>query len=161
ERDREAGVAQAPERGEERLDLGRREDRGRLVQDQDAHRADERAHHLDPLLLADRQLLDPPVGADLEPEPRRGFLEEPARARAAASEGGGPARARWARTPPRRQRMGFSPMVRLGTSVKGGGTIRTPASAASRGDAGGSGRPPRSTVPESGRRSPAATPISV
>ena len=52
---------------EELVDLARREHRGRLVEDQDVGLAEERLQQLDPLLLADREVLDLGVGVDAEP----------------------------------------------------------------------------------------------
>ena len=43
------------QRHEQAVDLGRRQHRGRLVEDQDAHAAKQRLDDLQPLLLADRQ----------------------------------------------------------------------------------------------------------
>jgi hypothetical protein len=54
-----------------RLDLLGREHCGRLVHDQDPGAAIEQLQDLDALLLADRQLPDPGVGIDLQPEARR------------------------------------------------------------------------------------------
>ena len=57
--------------------LLRREDGGRLVEDQDLGAAIERLQDLDPLLDPDRQVADLGVGVDLEPE-LRGQVADPA-----------------------------------------------------------------------------------
>ena len=57
----------ARERDEQPLRLLRREDRGGLVEDQDARLAVERLQDLDPLLLTDRELPDPRVRVDRHP----------------------------------------------------------------------------------------------
>ena len=59
EDDRPALVGHAPQHPEQGLGLLRRQDRGRLVEDEDAGVAGQRLEDLDPLLLADRQLPHP------------------------------------------------------------------------------------------------------
>ena len=51
---------------EQRVALGRRQDRGRLVENEDARVAVERLQNLDPLAHADRQIADTGVGVDRE-----------------------------------------------------------------------------------------------
>ena len=51
--------------------LLRGEHRGRLVEDEHLRVAGQRLDDLDPLLHADRQVVDERVGVDVEPEPRR------------------------------------------------------------------------------------------
>ena len=53
---------------EELVDLAGREHRGGLVEDQDRRVPEQRLDQLDPLLLADRQVLHPGVGVDGHPE---------------------------------------------------------------------------------------------
>ena len=82
EDDRKSARRQAPQHGEQALDLAGRQHRGRLVEDEDAGAAIEHLQDLDALLLADREAVDAPVGVDREPalghqpvEPRRGLGE--------------------------------------------------------------------------------------
>ena len=56
------------QRHEQAVDLGRRQHRGRLVEDQDAHAAEQRLDDLQPLLLADRQRRHRPVGIERQAE---------------------------------------------------------------------------------------------
>ena len=49
---------------EQRIALGRRQDRGRLVENEDARVAVERLQNLDPLAHPDRQVADTGVGVD-------------------------------------------------------------------------------------------------
>ena len=60
---------QAPQDLEDLLGLLRRQDRGRLVEDEDLGVAVERLEDLDPLLPADRQRADLDLRVDLEAEP--------------------------------------------------------------------------------------------
>ena len=87
-------VAQRAHDPEELLGLLRRQHGGRLVEDEDLGIAVERLDDLDPLLDADREVLDDGVGVDLEAVLRRDLLNvaaRPARCRARPTEPG------WAR----------------------------------------------------------------
>ena len=64
--DRLALVAQLPQHREEMVRLGRGQDAGGLVEDQDVGAAIQCLEDLDPLLAADGQLLDDGVGVDVE-----------------------------------------------------------------------------------------------
>ena len=86
---------QAAQDGEDLLRLLRREHGGRLVEDEDPGVAVERLQDLDPLLPADREVLDLRVGVDLEAEPRA-QLADPARGPRA-----GPGRSGWPSSPRR------------------------------------------------------------
>ena len=68
---------EAPEDLEDLLGLLRRQDGGRLVEDEDPGLPVERLEDLDPLLPADRQRADLDVGVDVEPEPLA-ELDDPA-----------------------------------------------------------------------------------
>ena len=74
EDDRLALVGQALDDREQLLRLLRRQHGGRLVEDEDVGAAVERLQDLDPLLLADRDVLDVGAWVDGEPEPRRDLL---------------------------------------------------------------------------------------
>ena len=67
EHDRLALRDQAANDREEFLDLSRREHGRRLVEDQDVGFAEQGLQQLDPLLLADGQVLDLGVGVDAQP----------------------------------------------------------------------------------------------
>ena len=77
EDDRVALGGEAPEDLEDLLGLLRRQDGGRLVEDEDPRLPVERLEDLDPLLPADRQRADLDVRVDLEPEPLA-ELDDPA-----------------------------------------------------------------------------------
>ena len=62
---------------EELLRLLRREDRGRLVEDEDLRAPEERLQDLRTLLLADRDLLDPGARVDGQPESLRQLADLP------------------------------------------------------------------------------------
>ena len=66
EDDRRAGRRERPDDPEQLLRLERREHGRRLVEDEDVALAVERLEDLDPLADADRQVLDPGVGVDVE-----------------------------------------------------------------------------------------------
>ena len=77
EDDAVAFVGEAAEDGEDLLRLLRRQDGGRLVEDEDPGLAVERLEDLDALLPADRQRADLDVRVDLEAEPLA-ELDDPA-----------------------------------------------------------------------------------
>ena len=66
EDDRLVLALQHPQHLEQLVGLGRRQDRGRLVEHQDFRAADQRLQDLDPLLQPDRQFADDGVGIDFE-----------------------------------------------------------------------------------------------
>ena len=64
-------VGEALDDAEELVDLAGREHGGGLVEDEDRRVAEQRLEQLDPLLLADRQVLDLGVGVDRHARSRR------------------------------------------------------------------------------------------
>ena len=84
EDDRGPGLREAADDAEELLGLGRRQDRRRLVEDQDVALAIERLEDLDALADADGEVLDGGVGVDVEAV-LLGELDDPL-ARAASVE---------------------------------------------------------------------------
>ena len=56
------------ENGEQALDLGRRQRRGRLVENDDARAGEQHARELDQLLHADRKIAEARARIDVEPE---------------------------------------------------------------------------------------------
>ena len=60
--------AQLREDAEQAFDLGGRQSRGRLVQDDDARAGEQDARQLDELLHADREIAEPRARVDVEPE---------------------------------------------------------------------------------------------
>ena len=95
EDDRRAAVPQLADDAEQLLGLGRGEHRRRLVQDQHVRLPDQRLDDLDPLLDADRQVLDQRVRVDVEAV-AVGELRAPRRGSCAGRAGrpGRPARCR-------------------------------------------------------------------
>ncbi len=71
-------VGQPPEDPEDLLGLLRRQDRRRLVEDEDLRVAVQDLEDLDPLLPADRERADLGVGVDLEAEPLTELADPPA-----------------------------------------------------------------------------------
>ena len=69
EDDAGAFVAQPPQGRKQALDLGRRQRRGRLVEDDDAGTREQDAGDLDQLLQADRQITEPRHRIDVDAEP--------------------------------------------------------------------------------------------
>ena len=61
-------LAQPPQGREQPLDLGRRERRGRLVQDDDAGAGEQHARDLDQLLQPDREVAEPGHRIDVDAE---------------------------------------------------------------------------------------------
>ena len=128
--------------GEDLLGLLGREDRRRLVEDEDPRLAVEGLEDLDPLLPSDRQAADLGVRVDLEAEP----LD---RARGSACWA-----SRWSRktglaivSSPRRM---FSATVRTGTSMKCWWTMLMPRAIASDGPVIWTGSPSSRISPSSG-----------
>ena len=68
EHDRPAGGHQRPDHAEQLAGLGGGEHGRRFVEDQDPRPPGQHAQDLDPLLFADRELPDPGLGIDAEPE---------------------------------------------------------------------------------------------
>ena len=68
EDDASAFLAQLREDAEQTFDLGRRQSRGRLIQDDDARAGEQHARQLDELLHADREIAEPRARVDVEPE---------------------------------------------------------------------------------------------
>ena len=116
---------QLPDDAEQLLDLRRREDGGRLVEDEAAGVAGERLDDLDPLLDADREVLDERVGVDREAVARRQLLDP-----VAGRPAGRGSRTGFVCSTPS---MTFSATVKTGTSLKCWCTIPMPAAMASLG----------------------------
>ena len=87
EDDRPAFGRETAEDGEDLLRLLGREDRGRLVEDDDLRVPVERLEDLDPLLPADRQGADQRVRVDVEPEPLAEFDDTAMRLAAIEEDG--------------------------------------------------------------------------
>ena len=68
EHDAAPGLAQPAQQREQPLDLGRRQRRGRLVQDDDARAGEQHARELDQLLQAERQRAHPRARIDVDAE---------------------------------------------------------------------------------------------
>ncbi len=109
EDDRLVLALQHPQHLEQLIGLGRRQNRGRLVEHQDFRAAHQRLQDLDPLLQADRQFADDRVGIDFEPV----FL---GRVRRAAC--GSRSRLWRAAAPPSAPSITFSSTLSGGTSMK-------------------------------------------
>ena len=62
-------LSQAPQHGEQALDLGRGQRRGRLVQDDDARARKQHAAQFDQLLHADGKRTHGRMGVDGDPQP--------------------------------------------------------------------------------------------
>ena len=75
EDDRDAGLLELTHDLHQLVGLLRGEHRGRLVEDEHLRVAGERLDDLDPLLHADRQVLDDGVGVDVEAEPLGDLLD--------------------------------------------------------------------------------------
>ena len=111
--------------GEQLVDLLRHQHRGRLVEDEDAGAAVEDLEDLDPLPVADAEVLDQPVGLDAQAV-GVGDLLDPAAGRHA----GRAVRAAVGSAP----RMMFSSTVKLSASMKCWCTMPMPAAIASLGE---------------------------
>ena len=61
-------VAHPAQHVEQPLDLGRRQRRGRLVENDDARAGKQHAREFDELLHADRKIAEPGARVDVEPE---------------------------------------------------------------------------------------------
>ena len=124
EHDRLAGVTQLPQVVEQVLGLGRGQHRRGLVEDQDVDAPVERLEDLDPLLLADREILD---------DGRRVDLRNRTASASSATFASDPSLSRIG--PPSIPRMTFSATVNGSTSTKCWWTMPIPRAIASRGDA--------------------------
>ena len=120
-----AAVPQLADDAEQLLGLGRGEHRRRLVQDQHVRLPDQRLDDLDPLLDADRQVLDQRVRVDVEPV-AVGELATSRRVLRRSSRPAGPACSMPSVT--------FSATVKTGTSMKCWCTMPMPAAIASFGE---------------------------
>ena len=120
--DREALGLELAQVAEQLVDLLRHQHRGRLVEDQDPGAAVEHLEDLDPLAVADAEVLDQRVGVDAEAV-RVGDLDDPA-------PGGARSRAgrRCVGSAPSTT---FSSTVRLSASMKCWCTMPMPAAIAS------------------------------
>ena len=124
EDDGQAPRLQLAQRGEQLVDLLRHEHRRRLVEDQDAGAAVEHLEDLDPLPVADAEVVDERVGVDVEAVRRPSSLML-----ARAPRDVEPSRP-WSGSSPSTT---FSSTVRLSASMKCWCTMPTPRAIASRG----------------------------
>ena len=152
EHDRGPVLLEAVEHAGELLDLLRRQDRGRLVEHEDPRVAIERLEDLDPLLGADRDVLDLGVGIDRQAV-AIGELADPARA-AFRSSRPPLLLGSWPSTM-------FSATVITGTSMKCWWTMPIPSLIAADGEAISTGLPSTRISPASGLYRPYRTDISV